>query len=76
MIFYVIFNFFLTVSYWESPLRFLKNDNILLYMRKVVSVRLKEDVLRDVDIYTRKLGLNSRTEFIKQAIEFYIKSKS
>ncbi|MEM0256583.1 MAG: ribbon-helix-helix protein, CopG family [Saccharolobus sp.] len=45
-------------------------------MRKVASVRLKEDVLRDVDIYTRKLGLNSRTEFIKQAIEFYMKSKS
>ncbi|AKA73974.1 ribbon-helix-helix protein, CopG family [Saccharolobus solfataricus] len=44
-------------------------------MRKVVSVRLREDILRDVDMYTRKLGLNSRTEFIKQAIEFYIKNK-
>jgi|OSPMetMinimDraft_2_1075162.scaffolds.fasta_scaffold00001_10 metal-responsive CopG/Arc/MetJ family transcriptional regulator len=48
----------------------------LLYMRKVVSVRLREDVLRDIDNYTKKLGLNSRTEFIKQALIFYIKRKA
>lgn len=45
-------------------------------MRKVVSVRLREDILRDVDVYTRKLGLGSRTEFIKEALDFYMKRKA
>ncbi|MEM0187915.1 MAG: ribbon-helix-helix domain-containing protein [Saccharolobus sp.] len=45
-------------------------------MRKVVSVRLREDIVRDIDIYTKKLGLNSRTDFIKEALNFYIKRKA
>ncbi|MEM0363533.1 MAG: ribbon-helix-helix protein, CopG family [Sulfolobaceae archaeon] len=45
-------------------------------MRKVVSVRLREDIVRDIDIYTKKLGLNSRTAFIKEALNFYMKRKA
>lgn len=57
-------------------IRFLKIDKGNYIMRKVVSVRLREDIVRDIDIYTKKLGLNSRTDFIKEALNFYIKRKA
>lgn len=57
-------------------IRFLKIDKGNYIMRKVVSVRLREDIVRDIDIYTKKLGLNSRTAFIKEALDFYIKRKA
>lgn len=57
-------------------IRFLKIDKGNYIMRKVVSVRLREDIVRDIDIYTKKLGLNSRTAFIKEALNFYMKRKA
>ena len=57
-------------------IRFLKIEKGNYIMRKVVSVRLREDIVRDIDIYTKKLGLNSRTDFIKEALNFYIKRKA
>lgn len=57
-------------------IRFLKIDKGNYIMRKVVSIRLREDIVRDIDIYTKKLGLNSRTAFIKEALNFYMKRKA
>jgi metal-responsive CopG/Arc/MetJ family transcriptional regulator len=44
-------------------------------MRKVISVRLKEDILREIDKQRKDMGLDSRTEFIKKAIEFYMRER-
>ncbi len=44
-------------------------------MRKVISVRLKEDVLREIDEKCQTLGVDSRTEFIKKALEYFVQSK-
>nr|WP_157042953.1 ribbon-helix-helix domain-containing protein [Sulfuracidifex metallicus] len=44
-------------------------------MRKVVSVRLKEDVVNEIDFYCKKLNKDSRTEFIKEALDFLFKRK-
>ncbi|AWR95973.1 ribbon-helix-helix protein, CopG family [Acidianus brierleyi] len=44
-------------------------------MRKVISVRLKEDILREIDKQYKDMGLESRTEFIKKALEFYMKRR-
>ncbi|BBG24056.1 hypothetical protein IC006_1357 [Sulfuracidifex tepidarius] len=45
-------------------------------MRKVVSVRLKEDVVNEIDVYCKKLNKSSRTEFIKEALDFFVQKKT
>lgn len=44
-------------------------------MRKVVSVRLKEELVREIDDKYKHLGFDSRTDFIKEAIKFYLNRK-
>ncbi|NON62809.1 ribbon-helix-helix domain-containing protein [Acidianus sp. RZ1] len=44
-------------------------------MRKVISVRLREDIVKEIDSKCKEMGLN-RTEFIKKALEFYIDNKN
>jgi metal-responsive CopG/Arc/MetJ family transcriptional regulator len=41
-------------------------------MKKVVSVRLKEDILKKIDNLSKLMNLNSRTEFLKLALEYYL----
>ncbi|AWR97553.1 ribbon-helix-helix protein, CopG family [Acidianus sulfidivorans JP7] len=44
-------------------------------MRKVISVRLKEDLVRQIDSKCKDYGFDSRTEFMKEAIKFYLNRK-
>ncbi|ARM76258.1 ribbon-helix-helix domain-containing protein [Acidianus manzaensis] len=44
-------------------------------MRKVISVRLKEELVRQIDNRYKQLGFDSRTDFIKEAIKFYLNRK-
>lgn len=44
-------------------------------MRKVVSVRLREDLVKEIDEKYKGLGFESRTDFIKEAIKFYLNRK-
>lgn len=45
---------------------------LISYMKKVVSVRLKEDILKKIDNLSKLMNLNSRTEFLKLALEYYL----
>ncbi|AAY80928.1 ribbon-helix-helix domain-containing protein [Sulfolobus acidocaldarius] len=44
-------------------------------MKKVVSVRLREDVVNKIDYFVSEMGLESRTDFLKQALDYYVKRK-
>ncbi|WP_240872155.1 ribbon-helix-helix domain-containing protein [Acidianus infernus] len=47
----------------------------MIIMRKVISVRLKEELVREVDRKYKELGFDNRTEFIKEALKFYLTKK-
>ncbi|MFP3346260.1 ribbon-helix-helix domain-containing protein [Stygiolobus azoricus] len=44
-------------------------------MKKVVSVRLREEIVSKIDKYTEELGLESRTDFLRQALDYYVHKK-
>lgn len=44
-------------------------------MKKVVSVRLREDIVLKIDKYKEELGLESRTDFLRKALEYYVSKK-
>ncbi|MFP3201150.1 MAG: ribbon-helix-helix domain-containing protein [Sulfolobus sp.] len=44
-------------------------------MKKVVSVRLREDTVNKINFYVKELGLESRTDFLRQALRFYVEKK-
>lgn len=44
-------------------------------MKRTVSVRLKEDVVRDIDRYREKMNYSSRTDFVKEAIKYYLEKR-
>ncbi len=39
--------------------------------KKVVSIKLEVDIIREIDEVWRKLGYSSRSEFIREAILYY-----
>lgn len=41
-------------------------------MRKVVSVRLKEELIKEIDAHLQDAGAENRTEFILKAIDFFL----
>jgi len=47
-------------------------DVVLSPTKKVVSVKLDVDIIEELDRLWRKLGYNSRSEFIREAILFYM----
>ncbi|BFI73939.1 MULTISPECIES: ribbon-helix-helix domain-containing protein [Sulfolobaceae] len=44
-------------------------------MKKVVSVRLREEIIATIDEYSKKMSYQSRTDFLKKALEFYMKKR-
>lgn len=40
--------------------------------KKVVSIKLEYDIINEIDEVWRKLGYRSRSEFIREAILYYI----
>lgn len=44
-------------------------------MKKVVSVRLREEIVATIDEYSKKMNFQSRTDFLKKALEFYVQKK-
>ncbi len=44
-------------------------------MRHVVSVRLKEDIVKEMDDIREKLGIPTRTDFVKMAIQYYLSKR-
>lgn len=44
-------------------------------MKKVVSVRLREEIVVAIDEYSKKHNLQSRTDFLKKALEYYMRKK-
>ena len=44
-------------------------------MKKVVSVRLREEIVAAIDEYSKKQNLQSRTDFLKKALEYFMKKK-
>jgi len=44
-------------------------------MKKVVSVRLREEIVAKIDEYGKKQNLQSRTDFLKKALEYYMKKR-
>lgn len=44
-------------------------------MRHVVSVRLREDVVKEMDEIREKFGIPTRTDFVKLAIQYYLSKK-
>ncbi|BCU71403.1 ribbon-helix-helix domain-containing protein [Stygiolobus caldivivus] len=61
--------FFKGYSFKRVRLFFTEN------MKKVVSVRLREDIVSKIDKYTEELGLDSRTDFLRQALDYYVHRK-
>jgi len=47
-------------------------DVVLPPTKKVVSVKLDVDIIEELDKLWKKLGYNSRSEFIREAILFYM----
>jgi len=47
-------------------------DVVLPPTKKVVSVKLDIDIIEELDRLWKKLGYNSRSEFIREAILFYM----
>jgi len=47
-------------------------DVVLSPTKKVVSVKLDVDIIEELDKLWRRLGYNSRSEFIREAILFYM----
>jgi len=47
-------------------------DVVLPPTKKVVSVKLDVDIIEELDRLWKKLGYNSRSEFIREAILFYM----
>ncbi|HIP85198.1 MAG TPA: ribbon-helix-helix protein, CopG family [Pyrodictium sp.] len=47
-------------------------DVVLSPAKKVVSIKLDVDIIEELDKLWRKLGYNSRSEFIREAILFYM----
>jgi|ECHvirMinimDraft_2_1075157.scaffolds.fasta_scaffold15693_2 metal-responsive CopG/Arc/MetJ family transcriptional regulator len=45
-------------------------------MKRVVSIRLKEEVIREMDSYITELGMESRSDFIKRALEYFIENRT
>jgi len=41
-------------------------------MKKVVSVRLREEIVAAIDEYSKKYNIQSRTDFLKKALEYFI----
>jgi len=41
-------------------------------MKHVISVRLKEDIVKKIDNLCKSRRFENRTEFLRRALEFYI----
>ncbi|MEM0374357.1 MAG: ribbon-helix-helix domain-containing protein [Sulfolobaceae archaeon] len=41
-------------------------------MKRVISVRLKEDIVKKIDNLCKNKKFENRTEFLRRALEFYV----
>ena len=57
-----------------NTLDFILDKVLSIFMKKVVSVRLREEIVAAIDEYSKKYNIQSRTDFLKKALEYFIKN--